>query len=82
MYTKPRYSLKDMVLWTRIDTLLFLVIASVPVVLYQIIGLKWLHLPWLPIALIADDAKYGDRVLSEQVGQTTHGKQEQGYPHS
>ena len=52
MYTKPRYSLKDMMLWTRIDTLLFLAIASVPVVLYQIIGLKWLHLPWLPIALI------------------------------
>ena len=52
MYTKPRYSLKDMVLWTRIDTLLFVVIATIPVVLYQIIGLKWLHLPWLPIALI------------------------------
>ena len=41
-----------MVLWTRIDTFLFLVIATIPVVLYQILGLKWLHLPWLPIALI------------------------------
>jgi hypothetical protein len=24
MYTKPRYSLKDMALWTRTDTLVFL----------------------------------------------------------
>jgi len=52
MYTKPRYSLKDMALWTRTDTLLFLAIAAVPVALYQVLGLKWLHLPWLPIALI------------------------------
>jgi putative membrane protein len=52
MYTKPRYSLKDMALWTRRDTLLFLAIAAVPVILYEVLGLKWLHLPWLPIALI------------------------------
>lgn len=52
MYTKPRYSLKDMALWTRWDTLLFLAIAAVPVIIYEVLGLKWLHLPWLPIALI------------------------------
>jgi len=52
MYTKPRYSLKDMALWTSGDTLVFLAVAVIPVILYQVIGLKWLHLPWLPIALI------------------------------
>jgi putative membrane protein len=52
MYTKPRYSLKNMLLWTRDDTLAFLAISAVPVILYQLVGLKWLHLPWLPVALI------------------------------
>jgi len=52
MYTKTRYSLKDMMLWTREDALVFLAISAVPVILYELIGLKWLHLPWLPVALI------------------------------
>ena len=50
MYTKPRYSLKDVVLWTRGDTLVFLAISAVPVILYELMGLKLLHLPWLPVA--------------------------------
>jgi len=52
MYTKPRYSLKDMLLWTRGDALVLLAISAVPVILYEFMGLKWLHLPWLPVALI------------------------------
>ncbi len=47
MYTKPRCSLKDMALWTSGNMLVF--VAVIP---YQVIGLKWLHLPWLPVALI------------------------------
>jgi heat shock protein HtpX len=50
MYTKTRYSLKDMMLWTREDALVFLAISAVPVILYELMGLKWLHLPWLPDA--------------------------------
>lgn len=52
MYTKRRYSLGDMVSWTRLETLVFLVVATVPVVIYDLLDQKWLHLPWLPIALI------------------------------
>jgi len=52
MYTKPRYSLKDMMRWTRDDTLVFLVIATLPVIVFEVLGQKWLHLPWLPVALI------------------------------
>jgi len=60
MYTKPRYSLKNMMLWTREDTLLFLAISAVPVILYELVGLKWLHLPWLPVALIGTAVAYID----------------------
>jgi hypothetical protein len=35
MYTKTRYSLKDMMLWTREDALVFLAISAVPVILYK-----------------------------------------------
>jgi ion channel-forming bestrophin family protein len=41
-----------MIKWTRKDTYKFIIIAIIPVFLYAIVGLKWLHLPWLPIALI------------------------------
>ncbi len=41
-----------MLLWTRRDLLVFFVVSVVPVALYEVLGLKWLHLPWLPIALI------------------------------
>lgn len=52
MYTKRNYKLIDMIKWTKKDTFIFLIIAIIPVVLYDIVGIKWLHLPWLPIALI------------------------------
>ena len=52
MYTKPRYSLKDMAAWTRADTMVFLAIALVPVILYEVLGFEWLRVPWLPVALI------------------------------
>jgi len=30
----------------------FIVVAALPVVIYEVLGQRWLHLPWLPIALI------------------------------
>jgi putative membrane protein len=38
--------------WTRTDTYKFFIIAAIPVFLFEILGFKWLHVPWLPIALI------------------------------
>lgn len=52
MYTKIKYSVSDMVRWTRNETFKFLILALIPVILYEIFNLKWLHLPWLPIALV------------------------------
>lgn len=40
-----------MVKWTRRETYKFILISLIPVVLYKL-GFTWLHLPWLPIALI------------------------------
>lgn len=52
MYTQNTYSIKQMVFWTRFESLLFLVIAVVWGLLYYFLGLEWLRIPWTPLALI------------------------------
>ncbi|MBT8469897.1 MAG: hypothetical protein KJN97_14230 [Deltaproteobacteria bacterium] len=52
MYTKRNYSLRDMAMWTRYDTFVLLLVALVPVIIYEVLDQRWLHLPWLPIAVV------------------------------
>ncbi len=41
-----------MLSWTRRYIFFFLLVSLIPVILYDILGWKWLHLPWLPISLV------------------------------
>lgn len=52
MYTKKKYSIKDMLFWTRWELLTFTLYASVTTVLFATLDFHWLRLPWTPIALI------------------------------
>lgn len=52
MYTRKKYSVKDMILWTRWEILTFTLIAVIVAIAYEVFGLSWLRLPWTPIALI------------------------------
>ena len=52
MYAKRNYSIKIMLLWTRRNIYKFIVISTIPTILYAIFDWKFLHLPWLPIALV------------------------------
>lgn len=52
MYTKRRYSLVDLISWTRQEAVAFVIVAFLPVVAYDLLDQKWLHLPWLPVALV------------------------------
>lgn len=52
MYTKPKYSFKDLIVWTRWEILGYLAFATVPVLLYHVMELKWLKIPWTPVALV------------------------------
>lgn len=52
MFTNVRYSPKQMVFWTRYETFIFLVLSLIVTVLYQVLGLTFLHLPWTPVAVI------------------------------
>lgn len=52
MLTKKRYSVKDMVLWTRGETFIYLLYSGIITVLYEVFGFTFLHVPWTPVALI------------------------------
>ena len=41
-----------MALWTRYETLLFIIIITVAVAIYYFFDLHWLKIPWTPLALI------------------------------
>jgi putative membrane protein len=52
MLTKKRYSVKDMVLWTRGETLIYLGYAGIITIFYHVYGFTFLNVPWTPVALI------------------------------
>lgn len=52
MYTKRKYSVRDMVRWTRRETRFFIGYAAILTALYELAGLQWMQLPWTPLALI------------------------------
>ena len=53
MHAGRRFTFREVVYWTRRDILWYLVLATIPTLLFQVIGWKWLTLPWVPIAAIA-----------------------------
>lgn len=52
MYTKRIFPVKGVIKWTRRNIFLFLTLATIPVALFDIFGLKWLHVPWLPLGVL------------------------------
>ncbi len=52
MHIGRNYSLKELLLWTRRYIYIFIVISSIPVLLYELLDHVWIAIPWLPIALV------------------------------
>lgn len=52
MHTKKRYTAFEMAMWTRYETLLFVVIIAAWVAAYYFLNLSWFKIPWTPLALI------------------------------
>ena len=52
MYTKKKYSTKNMLRWTRREIRFFVIWASIITVLYEVAGLHFLQIPWTALALI------------------------------
>lgn len=52
MHAGTQYSFKEFIFWTRRNIYKALLIGTIPTLLYQTAGLKWLALPWTVVALL------------------------------
>lgn len=52
MHAGRRFTLREVLKWTRRDIYWFLFLSLVPTVLYAVLGWTWLTIPWVPIALV------------------------------
>ncbi|MBK9289991.1 MAG: multidrug transporter [Flavobacteriales bacterium] len=52
MHAGRRFTLREVLWWTRRDIYWFLFLSIIPTVLYVFLGWTWLTIPWVPIALI------------------------------
>ena len=52
MYTRRIFPLKGIFKWTRRHLFLFIILATIPALLFDVFGLKWLHVPWLPLGVL------------------------------
>jgi len=52
MYVGKRYPLLGIIHWSKKYIFIFLIIDTIPIILYKLAGWHWLAIPWQPIALI------------------------------
>lgn len=52
MYTRRIFPVRGVIKWTRRHIFLFLILSTIPVLLFDVFGLKWLHVPWLPLGVL------------------------------
>lgn len=52
MFVQRRYPLKKILSWTRRELRFFFILAIIATVLYELLNLKWMQLPFTPVGLI------------------------------
>jgi ion channel-forming bestrophin family protein len=52
MHAGKNFTFKEVLLWTRWDIYLLLIISAIPTMAYKLLEWKWLAIPWLPVALV------------------------------
>ncbi len=52
MIASKKFGLKEVLKWTKVEIIIFIFIAAIPTILYDVLGYKWLAIPWLPVALV------------------------------
>lgn len=52
MHAGRNYSLREVAVWTRRETAVFVLVATLPTALHALLGWRWLALPWPPLAII------------------------------
>ncbi len=52
MITSKIVGFKEVLNWTKVEIIIFIFIAAIPTILYDVLGYRWLAIPWLPVALV------------------------------
>jgi ion channel-forming bestrophin family protein len=52
MHAGQRYSLQEMLSWTRSDIQFMVILSTIPVALSELFNWTWMVIPWVPIAMI------------------------------
>lgn len=58
MHTGSHYKISEFLVWTRRDIYVLILFATIPTVLFQIFDLKWIAIPWVPVALVGTAAAF------------------------
>lgn len=58
MHSGRRFTLKEVIYWTRRDIYNFIIVATIPTALYYFFEIKWLIVPWVAIALVGTAAAF------------------------
>ncbi|MFD2521297.1 bestrophin family protein [Emticicia soli] len=58
MHVGRMYPLKEFLFWTRREIYLITIITIIPTVLYAYFDIKWIAIPWVPIALVGTAAAF------------------------
>jgi putative membrane protein len=58
MHSGRRFTLKEVIFWTRRDIYFFTVVATIPTALYYFFDARWFIIPWVAIALIGTAAAF------------------------
>lgn len=52
MHTGKRYRLREVLVWTKRETAFMTAVATLPTVLFAVLGWEWLVIPWVPVAML------------------------------
>ncbi|SDE94899.1 bestrophin family protein [Chitinophaga filiformis] len=52
MHVGKSYKLSDFLIWTRRKLYILILLGTLPVVLYHVLGIKWLVVPWTVVSLL------------------------------
>ena len=52
MHAGRRFTLTEVINWTRRDIIFYVVLATTPTLFFELLGWTWLTIPWVPIALV------------------------------
>lgn len=58
MHTGSNYKFIEFLIWTRRDIYVLFLLAVIPTVLFQVFDIKWIAIPWMPVALVGTAAAF------------------------